>query len=93
MNYTKHKIRLDRGRMWYSLFQAIITALLVNIFSSDSSLKFKILSAVSAFVVIYLLGWVDDLLKLVDREQKGYSERNPVMMDIMNELKEIKSKL
>ena len=85
--YRKHKMRLDRGRMWYSLFQAIITAFLVVVFGSDSNLFTKILAAFLSFVIIYLLGTVDDWLKLVDRDQKQLAIRNPFLDEVMTELK------
>lgn len=79
--------------MWYAFVQAIVTAILVNIFSSNAGIKYKILSAGLAFFLIYIFGYIDDLLKLVDREQKGYSERNEIIMKITKYLEEIKSKL
>ena len=92
-DYTKHKIRLDRGRMWYTMFQAVITAILVYIFSSSMDWKFKVLSAFIALVIIYVFGFIDDKLRLLDKEQDGYSKRNPILMEILKELEEIKSKL
>jgi UDP-N-acetylmuramyl pentapeptide phosphotransferase/UDP-N-acetylglucosamine-1-phosphate transferase len=89
MNYTKHKIRLDRGRMWYAMFQSLITAGLVYVFSSEMNIWYKVLSAVGSFIMVYLLGFIDDKLRLVDREQKGYSERNPVLMEIKEKLDQL----
>ena len=93
-NYTKHKIRLDRGRMWYMIgVQTIVTAALVVIFTSTMAWYFKGISAIISIVIIYLLGWIDDKLKLLDKEQKGYAVRNEIMMQILERLETINTKL
>lgn len=91
-HYRKHKIRFDRGRMWYSSVQSIITAILVTLFISETSLIGKILYTVGVFVLIYLLGWIDDKLKLLDREQHEYYKRNPYMEKLTKDIEEIKQK-
>jgi O-antigen/teichoic acid export membrane protein len=90
-NYTKHKIRLDRGRMWYTMFNAIITAILVYIFSSSYGIGYKILSGILAFIVIYIMGYIDEKLKLLKKEQEGYSLENPILMKILEILKKIEN--
>ena len=92
-HYRKHKIRFDRGRMWYASVNSIITAILVALFVSDTSLIGKILYAFGAFVLIYLLGWIDDKLKLLDKEQHEYFKRNPYMEKLTKDIEEIKKKL
>jgi hypothetical protein len=92
-DYTKHKIRLDRGRMWYAMFNAIITAILVYIFSSSTGVGYKILSAFLAFVLIYIMGYIDEKLKLLRKEQEGYGLENPILMKILETLKKIENEI
>ena len=49
---VNHKVRFDRGRIYYSYFNSIITAFLVWVFS-QGNLMHSILSGVSAFALIY----------------------------------------
>jgi UDP-N-acetylmuramyl pentapeptide phosphotransferase/UDP-N-acetylglucosamine-1-phosphate transferase len=80
--------------MWYSIgIQTIVTALLVTVFNSDMSWYYKVLSAIISIVIIYLLGWGDDKLKLLDKEQKGVTERNEILMQMSKDIEEIKNKL
>jgi hypothetical protein len=92
-NYFKHKNRFDRGRMWYAMLNSVITAFLVAIFSSEMAWYYKALSAVISFVLIYVMGFIDDKLRLLDKEQDGVSKRNPFLMEIADDIKEIKNKL
>lgn len=92
-HYRKHKIRFDRGRMWYSSFQSIFTAILVAVFVSEGSIISKILFASSIFVLIYILGFVDDKLKLLEKEQSEYFKRNPLLEKMASDIKEIKNKI
>ena len=85
---TKHKRRFDRGRIYYSYFNAIITALLVVVFSQGDLLN-SIISAVAVFVLIYIFGFVDDISKIHNEELKQYSEKNPILMEILNKLNEL----
>ena len=89
IHYRKHKIRFDRGRMWYAIFNSVITAILVTVFSSDLQIVYKILLAVATFVLIYLMGFVDEKFKLLDKEQSEYSKRNPYLIEMNNKLDEI----
>ena len=93
IHYRKHKIRFDRGRMWYTSINSIVTALLVTVFAGDSSLWIKILTGFGVFVFIYLIGYIDGKLKLLDREQSEYYKRNPYMEELKKDIDEIKSKL
>lgn len=92
-HYRKHKIRFDRGRMWYSIFNSVITALLVTIFSSNIHLWQKILATLLTFVLIYILGFIDEKFKLLDREQEELFHRNPLFEEMLKDIKEIKDKL
>ena len=88
-----HKIRFDRGRIYYSYFTSIITAALVRIFTVSNDWRMWVLSGVLVFALIYIFGWIDDKLKIINSEQQGYAEKNPAMLKILKELEEIKSKL
>ena len=92
-HYRKHKIRFDRGRMWYSILNSVITALLVTIFTGEMSIYIKVMFAVLAIVVIYIIGYVDDKLKLFEREQTEIFKRNPYMEKLVKDIEEIKTKL
>ena len=89
---VNHKVRFDRGRVYYSYLNSIFTALLVWIFSSGNWIN-SIISAISVFVMIYVFGYFDQKFNILKREQKIYGEENPVLMDIKKQLEEIKEKL
>ena len=92
-HYRKHKIRFDRGRMWYSILNSVITALLVTIFTGEMSIYIKVMFAFMAILIIYIIGYVDDKLKLFEREQTEIFKRNPYMEKLTNDIEEIKQKL
>ena len=89
---VKHKIRFDRGRVYYSYFNAIITALLVWIYTKDDLLS-SIIASVITIILIYIFGVFDEKFKIINREQELYSKKNKVIMDILKELEEINNKL
>ena len=93
IHYRKHKIRFDRGRMWYAIFNSVITAVLVTVFSSDMNIWYKILSGAITFVFIYVIGYIDDKLKLLDREQSEYGKRNPYLVEMNEKLDKLIEKL
>ena len=89
---VKHKVRFDRGRVYYSYFNAIITALLVWIYTRDDLLS-SIIASVITIILIYILGIFYEKFKIINREQELYSKKNKVIMDILKELEEINNKL
>lgn len=89
---VRHKVRFDRGRVYYSYLNSIVTAFLVWVFSQGNFLH-SVISGVSIFVFIYALGYLDQKFNVLKREQKIYSEENPIIMEILREVKEIKKKL
>ena len=89
---VRHKVRFDRGRVYYSYLNSIITALLVWIFSNSTLLE-SILSAMTVFVLIYTLGYLDQKFNVLQREQKIYGEDNPVLMDILKQINELKDEV
>ena len=46
-----------------------------------------------AILIIYIIGYVDDKLKLFEREQTEIFKRNPYMEKLTNDIEEIKQKL
>jgi hypothetical protein len=91
-HYRKHKIRFDRGRMWYAALAPIITAVLVTLFISDTSFIGKVLYAFGVFLLIYIFGYIDDKMKLLDREQNEYCKRNPFLEEMAKDIREIKKR-
>lgn len=90
---TIHKVRFDRGRIYYSYFNAIITALLVKVFTDTTKAWVIIASSAAVFGIVYIFGYLDDKLKIINREQKDYAERNPVMVKIQKDIEAIKNQL
>ena len=85
----RHKRRFDRGRNYYSYFQAIITAVLVRVFTVSKDWKMWIASALIMFTIIYIFGWIDDKTKLYNEEQEQIAKKNPITMKILEELKKL----
>lgn len=88
---VKHKVRFDRGRTYYSYLNSIFTALLVWIFSAGNWVN-SVASALCVFMLIYLFGFIDEKFNILKREQKIYSEENPVIMEILTEIKKLNAK-
>ena len=83
---VRHKIRFDRGRTYYSYMQSILTAFLVYVFT-NSTLTTSIIVSLLSFVLIYVMGYADEKFNVLKREQKQYSEDNPILMEILKEVK------
>ncbi|MDH5570384.1 MAG: hypothetical protein OEY89_01385 [Gammaproteobacteria bacterium] len=79
--------------MWYAIVTPIITAILVSIFSSEMNMYWKVLSGIITFIFIYIVGLVDEKLKLLNREQNEYAKRNPYLVEMDKKLDEINNKL
>jgi UDP-N-acetylmuramyl pentapeptide phosphotransferase/UDP-N-acetylglucosamine-1-phosphate transferase len=92
-DYGTFEIRIERGGMWYSKFNSVMTALLVGIFVSDINIWYKILSAVVTFFIIYFLGTLDDILKLFRKKQIKITQENPMIMEMLGEVKFIKNEI
>lgn len=93
IHYRKHKVRLDRGRMWMAMFQSLITAGLVIVFSSEMNGWYKVLSGIITLILVYIFGWVDEKFRLLEREQQEYTERNPTLKKMSNDIEQIKTEL
>ena len=92
-HYRKHKVRMDRGRMWMAMFQSLITAGLVVVFSSEMNGWYKVLSGIITLILVYLFGWVDEKAGLLEREQQEYTERNPTLKKMTDDIERIKIEL
>jgi len=79
--------------MWYSILNSVITALLVTIFTGEMPMYIKVMFAFMAILIIYIIGYVDDKLKLFEREQTEIFKRNPYMEKLVKDIEEIKTKL
>jgi len=86
---VNHKIRFDRGRTYYSYGNSIFTAALVWVFS-QGDLVYSIISAILVFTIMYLFGYLDQKLNILSREQGLYSKQNPIIMEILKEIKELR---
>ena len=53
----------------------------------------KVMFAFMAILIIYIIGYVDDKLKLFEREQTEIFKRNPYMEKLVKDIEEIKNKL
>jgi hypothetical protein len=78
--------------MWYTIFNSVITAILVTLFSSDMQMLYKILSGVVTFILIYFIGFVDEKFKLLDKEQEEYGKRNPYLVEMNKKLDKLLKK-
>lgn len=92
-HYAIHKLRIDRGAMWWTKFNAVFTAILAAVFLSQVGFWYKALSAIISVVIIYFIGYIDVKMKLVDKDNKINAEKNPIMMKIVNDIEEIKQKI
>jgi hypothetical protein len=90
---SKHKIRLDRGGVYYGYFQMITTgAILMKVFGLNDWYWYAI-GFVAILVIRYALGLIDEHRGILASEQKRYADQNPAIQKIIEELNEIKSKL
>jgi len=90
--FTKNKRLFDRGRVYAGYYQIIGTSLIMMKVFNVSKWYFYIIFIIVVFGVTYLLGYFDDK-KVLKEELKQYSEKNPVMMDILAEIKELNEKI
>jgi len=96
------KIYIDRSRMYIGYIQFFLIALVFFEKYQDTSWGKTIFDyawislpiAVILFIFLSLvLGYLDSKLGFRQEELRNLSASNPVMMEILNELREIKSKL
>jgi len=96
------KIYFDRSRMYIGYIQFFLIGIVFLQSFKDKpwgNLIFKnaliaVPVALLLFVVLSLiLGWLDTKLGLRQEELRNLSKANPIMMEILEELKEIKRKL
>jgi hypothetical protein len=79
--------------MWMAMFQSLITAGLVVVFSSEMNGWYKVLSGIITLILVYLFGLGDEKFRLLEREQQEYTERNPTLKKMSNDIEQIKTEL
>jgi hypothetical protein len=96
------KIYFDRSRMYIGYIQFFLIGVVFLKEFKDKPWGQKIFEyslisipiALVLFVILSLiLGYLDSRLGLREEEQRNLSRSNPIMMEMMNELKDIHKKL
>lgn len=94
----RYKVYWDRARMYYSYlsFPSMII-IVINSFGGFLSnmlhkypIGFLIIGSIAFVVASLLIGHLDKKLGLFQAEAKRHSELNPISMEILKEVKEIK---
>jgi len=86
------KRRVDRGGVYIQYFQMIATAtILVKIFNITEWWVY-VLGGIAILAVRYVAGYVDEKKKILANEQKGYTNENPAIQQILKDLEFLKSK-
>ena len=88
-----HKRRLDRGGIYYGYFQMISTgAILVRVFGITQWWIY-VIGVLSLAILRYISGYYEEKKGILAAEQRGYSELNPYMTEMMRDIKDIKKRL
>jgi hypothetical protein len=100
--FIRWKIHIDRSRMYLGYIQFFMIGIVF--FEAFKDKPFGIIIYKYAFISIpvlflafiffsILLGYLESKLGLKEEEQKKLTTSNPVMMELMNDIKEIKNEL
>lgn len=96
------KIYFDRSRMYIGYIQFFLIGIVfLQSFKDKAWGEIIFRNAVIAipvalilFVLLsFVLGWLDTKLGLREEEMRNLSKSNPIMMEMLNELKELNKKL
>lgn len=88
-----HKRRLDRGGVYVQYFQMLITAtILVKVFNINKWWVY-LSGGILIFIIRYIMGYIDEKKKVLANEQRGYTDENPAIQKILNDLDYIKKML
>ena len=87
------KVRFDRGSVYWRYINAIVTAALVTVFTSEISIWYKIVSAIASFIFILVLGIIDIKVGILRKEQKIYGDQHPTFVEINKKLDKILNQL
>ena len=83
---------MDRGGQYIGYITMLFTGgIFVKVFGMDDWWVY-IIGAILLIISRYLFGFFDQRI-ILKNEQKGYSDENPTLMQILHEVEEIKKKL
>jgi hypothetical protein len=100
--FIRWKIYIDRSRMYIGYIQFFLIAIVFMEKYKDTALGQKIFNyalislpvAIFLFILLSLiLGYLDSKLGFRQEEQRNLANSNPVMMDMLNQLKELNRKI
>jgi hypothetical protein len=100
--FIRWKIHIDRSRMYLGYIQFLMIGIVFFKEFKDKPLgamifKYPFISIPILFLAFIffsiLLGYLESKLGLKEEEQKKLTASNPVMMEILNDIKEIKNEL
>jgi hypothetical protein len=88
----KYKRWLDRGGIYQGYYSIIaISLILINSFNIKEWWAYVVFILI-VFILRFIAGWIDDKF-ILKEEQKAYSDRNPVLMEINDKIDKINDKL
>ena len=99
---VRWKVYFDRSRMYIGYIQFFLIGIVFLKSFKDNPLgewifKYAIVSIPIAFLVFVILslvlGYFDSKLGLREEEQRNLSRSNPVMMEMLDQLKELNKKI
>lgn len=90
---SKHKKRLDRGGQYVNYLQGSIGVTILIAVLKIKALWVYVLGIFIMILIRYVGGLIDEKTGTLKKEQKRYSEENPVIMEIFDKLNEINKKL
>lgn len=86
---SEHKRRFDRGGLYLNYLTGLgMAAIFVKIFNLNAWWVYA-LGVVLIMTYRYFMGYLDEKKKILEQEQKGYAQENPILMDILNQLKKL----
>ena len=88
-----HKVRFDRGRVYYGYFMGYITAVMVTILGEYKQWWVWVITGALTFVIIYLFGLIDDVSGMFKNEQERYTDQNPILIKMAEDINHIKQKI
>jgi hypothetical protein len=87
------KRRLDRAGSYFANIQMLITStILVKIFGIKSWWIY-VLGGIILLFIKYSIGYLDEKKKVLSNEQKGYTDENPAIQQILKDLEYLKTRL
>jgi UDP-N-acetylmuramyl pentapeptide phosphotransferase/UDP-N-acetylglucosamine-1-phosphate transferase len=93
------KFYLHRSASWLSLMNAgLIIFLALSRLQKEYGVemdlsKYIVPLYIAGVVVLIFLGWVDDKLRFYQHEAKEASQRNPILMEVLERVKAIETKV